>query len=70
MMLNLRDNMPFHPIKDLALITQIVSVPEIIVVNETVPATTLSEFIALAKAEPGKLVFASTGIGGMSVATP
>ena len=42
MMLNLRDNMPFHPIKDLALITQIVSVPEIIVVNETVPATTLS----------------------------
>ena len=65
MLLNLRDNMPFHPIKDLALITQIVSVPEIIVVNETVPATTLSEFIALAKAEPGKLVFASTGIGGM-----
>ena len=65
MMLNLRDNMPFHPLKDLALITQIVSVPEIIVVNETVPAKTLSDFIALAKAQPGKLVFASTGVGGM-----
>jgi tripartite-type tricarboxylate transporter receptor subunit TctC len=57
--------MPFHPLKDLALITQIVSVPEIIVVNETVPAKTLSDFIALAKAQPGKLVFASTGVGGM-----
>ncbi len=57
--------MPFQPLKDLALITQIVSVPEIIVVNENVPAKTLAEFIALAKAQPGKLVFASTGIGGM-----
>jgi Tripartite tricarboxylate transporter family receptor len=38
---------------------------EIIVVNKNVPAKTLAEFIALAKAQPGKLVFASTGIGGM-----
>ena len=65
MMVNLRDNMPFQPLKDLALITQIVSVPEILVVNENVPAKTLAEFIALAKAQPGKLVFASTGLGGM-----
>ena len=34
MNVNLRDDMPFHPLKDLALITQIVSVPEILVVNE------------------------------------
>ena len=65
MNVNLRDDMPFHPLKDLALITQIVSVPEILVVNEKVPAKTLAELIALAKAEPGKLVFASTGHGGM-----
>jgi len=65
MMVNLREGMPFQPLKDLALITQIVSVPEIIVVNENVLAKTLAEFIALAKAQPGKLVFASTGIGGM-----
>ena len=65
MNVNLRDDMPFHPLKDLALITQVVSVPEILVVNEKVPAKTLAELIALAKAEPGKLVFASTGHGGM-----
>jgi tripartite-type tricarboxylate transporter receptor subunit TctC len=65
MNVNLRDDMPFHPLKDLALITQIVSVPEILVVNEKVPVKTLSELVALAKAEPGKLVYASTGHGGM-----
>ena len=65
MNVTLRDDMPFHPLKDLALITQVVSVPEILVVNENVPAKTLAELIALAKAEPGKLVFASTGHGGM-----
>jgi tripartite-type tricarboxylate transporter receptor subunit TctC len=65
MNVNLRENMPFHPLKDLALITQIVSVPELLVVNENVPAKTVAELIALAKAQPGKLVFASTGLGGM-----
>lgn len=65
MNVNLRDDMPFHPLKDLALMTQIVSVPEILVVNEKVPAKTLAELVALAKAEPGKLVYASTGHGGM-----
>jgi tripartite-type tricarboxylate transporter receptor subunit TctC len=62
---NLRENMPFHPLKDFRLITQIVSVPEILVVGEGVPAKTLAELVALAKAQPGKLVFASTGLGGM-----
>jgi len=65
MNINLRESMPFHPTKDLALLTQIVSVPEILVVNETVPARTLADFVALAKAQPGKIVFASTGVGGM-----
>jgi tripartite-type tricarboxylate transporter receptor subunit TctC len=65
MNVSLRDDMPFNPLKDLALITQIVSVPEILVVNDKVPAKTLTELIALAKAEPGKMTFASTGLGGM-----
>ena len=65
MNINLRENMPFHPLKDLALITQIVSVPEILVVNEKVPVNSLAELVSLAKSQPGKLVFASTGLGGM-----
>jgi tripartite-type tricarboxylate transporter receptor subunit TctC len=65
MNVNLRENMPFHPLKDLALITQIVSVPEILVVHENVPAKTLAELVTLAKSQPGKLSFASTGLGGM-----
>src|SRR5262245_25768608 len=65
MNINLRENMPFHPLKDLALITQIVSVPEILVVNEKVPVASLPELVSLAKSQPGKLVFASTGLGGM-----
>src|SRR5215510_13231436 len=53
MNVNLRENMPFHPLKDLALITQIVSVPEILVVNENVPARSLAELVVLAKSQPG-----------------
>jgi tripartite-type tricarboxylate transporter receptor subunit TctC len=62
---NLREHMPFRPLEDFRLLTQIVSVPEILVVGEGVPATNLAELIALAKAQPGKLAFASTGLGGM-----
>src|SRR5262245_28368810 len=49
MNVNLRDDMPFNPLKDLALLTQVVSVPEILVVAEKVPVTTLAELVALAK---------------------
>jgi tripartite-type tricarboxylate transporter receptor subunit TctC len=62
---NLRESMPFRPLTDLRPLTQVASVPEILVVGEGVPARTLAEFIALAKAQPGRLVFASTGLGGM-----
>jgi tripartite-type tricarboxylate transporter receptor subunit TctC len=62
---NLRENIPFHPLNDLALITQIASVPEVLVVNDTLAVKTVDELVAMAKAQPGKLTFASTGIGGM-----
>ena len=65
MNVNLRETMPFHPLKDLALITQIVSVPEILVVNDKVEAKTLAELVSLAKSQPGRMAFASTGLGGM-----
>ena len=56
-------DMPFDAVKDFAPITVIASVPNLLVVNPQVPAHTLKELMALAKARPGKLNFASFGYG-------
>ena len=61
----LQDKMPYDPLKDLVLMTQAVSVAELLVVGPSVPARTLAELLALAQAQPGKLNYASTGPGGM-----
>jgi tripartite-type tricarboxylate transporter receptor subunit TctC len=51
--------------KDLAPVTLVVTVPEMLVVASNVPANNMAELIALAKAQPGKLNFASAGVGGL-----
>jgi len=51
--------------KDFAPITLVVTVPEMLVVASNVPANNMDELIALAKAQPGKLNFASAGVGGL-----
>jgi tripartite-type tricarboxylate transporter receptor subunit TctC len=51
--------------KDLAPITLVATVPEMLVVASNVPAKNMAELIALAKAQPGKLNFASAGVGGL-----
>jgi tripartite-type tricarboxylate transporter receptor subunit TctC len=53
----------FDFIRDIAPVAAIVRVANVMVVNPAVPATTVPEFIAYAKANPGKINFASTGIG-------
>ena len=53
----------FDPVKDFAAITQGISVPNILVVHPSVAANSVKELIALAKARPGQLVFASAGNG-------
>lgn len=58
--------MPYDPATDFAPVTQVVAVPEVVVVNPKVEAKTLQQFIALAKANPGKLNFASAGNGSAS----
>jgi len=58
--------MPFNPQKDLALITTVVKVPEVIVVNPSLPVTSLPELVAYAKANPGKINFGSAGAGGIT----
>jgi tripartite-type tricarboxylate transporter receptor subunit TctC len=52
--------------KDLQPITLVATVPEMLVVATNVPAHDMRELIALAKAEPGKLNFASTGAGSLT----
>ena len=59
----MRKQLPFDPVRDFATITQVARVPQIMVVNPAVPAATLAEFIALAKAKPGQLNYASAGTG-------
>src|SRR3954462_4588610 len=51
--------------KDFAPITLVVTVPEMLVVASNVPASNMAELVALAKAQPGKLNFASAGVGGL-----
>ena len=54
----------YDPLKDLAPITMAVVFPNLVVVHPSVPASTLAEFIKLAKESPGKYSYGSSGIGG------
>ncbi len=60
---SLNNNLPFDPVKDFAGVTQVASVPLVLIVPPTFPAKTLKELIALAKEKPGTLNFASAGLG-------
>lgn len=56
-------SMTFNPAKDLVPITNVASGPQVIVVNNDTPWKTLREFIAYAKANPGKVNYGSAGVG-------
>ena len=60
----MQKNLPYDPKKDIAPITMGVIFPNVFVVHPGVPAKNLAEFVALAKAKPGELTYASAGIGG------
>jgi tripartite-type tricarboxylate transporter receptor subunit TctC len=53
---------PYDPLKDFAPISQAVALQNIFIVHPTLPARTLKELIALARAKPGALNFASAGV--------
>jgi tripartite-type tricarboxylate transporter receptor subunit TctC len=59
------EKVPYETLKDLAPVTLVVTVPEMLVVASNVPAKNMSELVALAQAQPGKLNFASTGPGSL-----
>jgi tripartite-type tricarboxylate transporter receptor subunit TctC len=55
--------LPFDPLKDLKPVVQLLSIPNLLVVHPTLPANSVTDLIALAKADPQKLSFASSGTG-------
>lgn len=55
--------LPFDPLKDFAPVTQIGSAPNVLVVHPSLPAQSVRELIALARAQPGRIDFASSGNG-------
>jgi tripartite-type tricarboxylate transporter receptor subunit TctC len=59
----LYDKLNFNFIRDIAPVASISREPQVMVVNPSVPAKTVSEFIAYAKANPGKINMASAGNG-------
>lgn len=60
---SLFSRMPYDPVKDFAPITLTGAASHILVVHPSVPVRTVKDLIALAKARPGQLTFASSGIG-------
>lgn len=60
---SLYKKMPYDAIKDFAPITLIASVPNIFISHPSVPAKSMKDLVILAKAQPGKVVYASSGTG-------
>jgi tripartite-type tricarboxylate transporter receptor subunit TctC len=59
------EKIAYDPLKDLQTVTLVAKVPEMLVVANDVPAKNMAELVALAKAQPGKLNFASSGPGSL-----
>src|SRR5438552_578240 len=59
----LQQNQSFDPLRDFEPITNVASAPFLLVARPGLPAASVQELIALARAQPGKLNFASSGVG-------
>ena len=58
--------LPYDPVKGIAPVTMMTTGPLILTVHPSVPAASLKEFIALARAKPGSIAFGSSGSGSFS----
>jgi tripartite-type tricarboxylate transporter receptor subunit TctC len=64
--LSLYPKMGYDPLRDFAPITRIAAVHNVLIVHPSLPVKTVKEFVALAKAKRGEIVFASSGSGSTS----
>lgn len=55
---------PYDPVKDLVPVAHIAGTPFVVTVHPSVPASSIGELVAFAKANPGKLTYGSSGTGG------
>ena len=60
---SLYSKMPYHPLRDFAPVTLLVTLPNVLIVHPSVPARSVKELVAFVKARPGQLRFASAGSG-------
>jgi tripartite-type tricarboxylate transporter receptor subunit TctC len=60
---NVQPKMPYSPTKDFAPVSLIASAPLLVVVHPSMPVRTIKQFVALARAQPDRLNFASNGVG-------
>jgi tripartite-type tricarboxylate transporter receptor subunit TctC len=60
-----KEKMLYHPARELASISLVARIPNILVVNPSVPVKTPAELLAYAKSQPGKLTFSSSGVGNL-----
>ena len=60
---SLHPNLAFNPLRDLAPITQLSAFPNMLTVHPSLPVKTVADLIAVAKAQPGKLNYGSSGTG-------
>jgi tripartite-type tricarboxylate transporter receptor subunit TctC len=63
---SLYDKLPYEPLRDFVPVTTLVRFPGMLAVHPSVPARSVAELIALAKAKPGGLTYASAGVGNFS----
>ncbi len=56
--------LPYHPLRDFAPVSMVATGPQTLVVNPSLPVRSVKELVALARARPGQINFASSGVGG------
>ncbi len=61
--ISLMAKMPFDPVRDFSPVTLVASTPNVLVVHPSLPVRTVKDLIALAKAKPGQINYATSGIG-------